>query len=182
MDDARAISNDVVAEFKRARRRLTVTVTIISASDRSGVRHGTTATAVSSVSLDPSSPLVRINYSTNIHEPLTTSRHFDANVQTTEIVDPVANEVADIGIVTDRTAFTQQIGVDVFSYRHDEVVLAVPLAKRSLVPFDETSGRYHARCGTAAKARTGSTLKCTSHGSMRVCRDVEKRTMPKNSH
>jgi hypothetical protein len=41
MDNARVICNDVVAEFERVMRRLTVTVITIGTSDRSGARHAT---------------------------------------------------------------------------------------------------------------------------------------------
>ncbi|CAB3733968.1 flavin reductase [Paraburkholderia rhynchosiae] len=90
MSELQAPIGDIVAEFKRAMRRLAATVTIISTADKSGARHGMTATAVNSVSTDPPSLLVCINHSASIHSPLTSGKHFCVNVLTTEHEDLVS--------------------------------------------------------------------------------------------
>jgi flavin reductase (DIM6/NTAB) family NADH-FMN oxidoreductase RutF len=90
MSEPKDTTGDVVAEFKRAMRRLAATVTIISTTDKTGARHGMAATAVSSVSMDPPSLLVCINHSASIHGPLTTGKYFCVNVLTTEHEDLVS--------------------------------------------------------------------------------------------
>lgn len=74
----------VTSEFKRAMRRLAATVTIISTVDARGQRHGMTATAVNSVSMDPPSLLICVNRSASIHDPLLARERFCVNVLTTE--------------------------------------------------------------------------------------------------
>lgn len=69
--------------FRDAMRRLAATVTIISArnGDR---RHGITATAVTSLSMDPASLLVCINQSSSLHALLTDADRFCVNLLTSE--------------------------------------------------------------------------------------------------
>lgn len=66
---------DLAHAFRAAMRRMAATVTIVSTEHR-GVRHGMTATAVTSVSLEPPSLLVCINHEASIHEPLCQSGRF----------------------------------------------------------------------------------------------------------
>jgi len=80
----------VTAEFKRAMRRLASTVTIISTADVNGNRHGMTATAVSSLAMDPPSLLICVNHSASIHGPLVGRGRFCVNVLTTEHEDLVS--------------------------------------------------------------------------------------------
>lgn len=75
---------EITSEFKRAMRRLAATVTIISTADAQGQRHGMTATAVNSVSMDPPSLLICVNHSASIHDPLLARQRFCVNVLTTE--------------------------------------------------------------------------------------------------
>jgi flavin reductase (DIM6/NTAB) family NADH-FMN oxidoreductase RutF len=70
-----ALSDD----FRSAMRRFASTVTIVS-SAHDGVRHGMTATAVTSVSMDPPSVLVCVNRSGRLHELMGSCRRFCINV------------------------------------------------------------------------------------------------------
>jgi flavin reductase len=74
------------AEFRQAMRRLTSTVTVITAchEDR---RYGMTATAVTSVTADPPSRLICVNRSASLHEPLIRSGRFCVNVLLAEQTD-----------------------------------------------------------------------------------------------
>ncbi|CAB3751385.1 flavin reductase [Burkholderia sp. MSh2] len=69
----------VVANFKKAMRRLTSTICII-ATDEGSERFGMVATAVSSVSSDPPAILVCINRAASIWEPLLRRRRFSVNL------------------------------------------------------------------------------------------------------
>ena len=62
-------TEELAVSFRLAMRRLAATVTIITTSDR-GIRHGMTATAVTSVCADPPSILFCVNQSASIHAPL----------------------------------------------------------------------------------------------------------------
>jgi flavin reductase (DIM6/NTAB) family NADH-FMN oxidoreductase RutF len=65
--------------FRAAMRRLAATVTIIS-TGTAGIRHGITATAVTSLSVDPPSLLVCVNRSGKIHQYLSESDRFCVNL------------------------------------------------------------------------------------------------------
>lgn len=69
----------VKTAFRNAMRRFASTVSIISVQSGSE-RHGTTATAVTSVSLDPPSLLVCINQDSRLHEFLRKEERFCVNV------------------------------------------------------------------------------------------------------
>ena len=83
-------SDGIIAEFKRAMRRLASTVTIISTADVNGNRYGMAATAVTSVSTDPPSLLVCVNRDASIHAPLAGRGAFCVNVLTTGHEDLVS--------------------------------------------------------------------------------------------
>jgi flavin reductase (DIM6/NTAB) family NADH-FMN oxidoreductase RutF len=71
------------ASFRDAMRRLAATVTIVSA--RSGNRrHGITATAVMSLSMDPASLLVCINQSSSLYSLIREADRFCVNLLTSE--------------------------------------------------------------------------------------------------
>ena len=72
-------SEDVRASFKLAMRRFPAAVSVITSADQSR-RHGMTATAVTSLSLDPPSLIVCINRSTLLHDIMSVGRHFCVNV------------------------------------------------------------------------------------------------------
>ena len=73
--DARQVQDN----FKDAMRRLAGTVTIVTV--RHGAdRHGTTATAVNSLSMDPPSLLVCFNKDSRLHGYLSTGEHFCVNL------------------------------------------------------------------------------------------------------
>jgi flavin reductase (DIM6/NTAB) family NADH-FMN oxidoreductase RutF len=69
----------VGAAFRSAMRQFASTVTVITAVDHER-RHGMTATAVTSLSMDPPSILVCINQSTLLHDMLLRARRFCVNV------------------------------------------------------------------------------------------------------
>jgi flavin reductase (DIM6/NTAB) family NADH-FMN oxidoreductase RutF len=66
-------------EFRRAMRRVAATVNVISICV-DGQPMGITATAVSSISLDPPSLLVCINRAASVHAPMGDMSHFRVNV------------------------------------------------------------------------------------------------------
>ncbi len=72
-------SHDVSADFRLAMRRLAATVSIVTCADEAG-RHGMTATAVTSVSLQPPTILVCINAEARLHSKVTTQKRFCVNL------------------------------------------------------------------------------------------------------
>ena len=74
-----ATAGEVPAAFRAAMRRFASTVTVITACDHSR-RHGMTATAVTSLSMDPPSLLVCLNRQTLLHDILMRAPHFCVNV------------------------------------------------------------------------------------------------------
>jgi flavin reductase (DIM6/NTAB) family NADH-FMN oxidoreductase RutF len=72
-------SEELRASFKRAMRRFPAAVSVITSADQSR-RHGMTATAVTSLSLDPPSLIACINRSTPLHDIMLLGRHFCVNV------------------------------------------------------------------------------------------------------
>ena len=72
-------SEELRASFKRAMRRFPAAVSVITSADQSR-RHGMTATAVTSLSLDPPSLIACINRSTLLHDIMLLGRHFCVNV------------------------------------------------------------------------------------------------------
>jgi flavin reductase len=77
------------AEFRKAMRRLTSAVTVITTCHES-CRYGMTATAVTSVSADPPSLLICINRSSSVHDPLIGSGRFCVNILLAEQTDIAA--------------------------------------------------------------------------------------------
>jgi flavin reductase (DIM6/NTAB) family NADH-FMN oxidoreductase RutF len=72
-------AEELRASFKLAMRRFPAAVSVITAADQTR-QHGMTATAVTSLSLDPPSLIVCINRSTLLHDVMTLGRHFCVNV------------------------------------------------------------------------------------------------------
>jgi len=70
---------ELKASFKLAMRRFPAAVTVITSADQ-GRRHGMTATAVTSLSLDPPSLIACINRTTLLHDIMLHGRHFCVNV------------------------------------------------------------------------------------------------------
>jgi len=66
--------------FRIAMRRLAATVTVISTRADTGVRHGMTATAVTSVSADPPAVLACVNRSAALHAQLRLGQRFCINL------------------------------------------------------------------------------------------------------
>ncbi|HET7889740.1 MAG TPA: flavin reductase family protein [Bradyrhizobium sp.] len=74
-----ATSGELGAAFRLAMRRFPAAVSVITSADQSR-RHGMTATAVTSLSLDPPSLVVCINKTTLLHDIIQVGRHFCVNV------------------------------------------------------------------------------------------------------
>jgi flavin reductase len=73
-------------DFRLAMRRVASTVAIVSAQ-REGERHGTTATSVTSISMDPPSLLVCFNQTSRLHDFLSSQDRFCINVLHTANLD-----------------------------------------------------------------------------------------------
>ena len=84
---------DLTQDFKLAMRRVASTVNVISICV-GGAPMGITATAVSSISLDPPSLLICINRAASLHAPLGDVDHFCVNVLHRD-QEPVARMFAD---------------------------------------------------------------------------------------
>ena len=74
-----AASDDVGAAFRSAMRRLASTVTILT-THRLGQRSGMTATAVTSLSVEPPALLACVNRSASIHPDLSDGARFCVNI------------------------------------------------------------------------------------------------------
>jgi len=74
-----SVSEELRASFRLAMRRFPAAVSVITAADGSR-RHGMTATAVTSLSLDPPSLIVCINRETLLHDIMQLGRRFCVNV------------------------------------------------------------------------------------------------------
>jgi flavin reductase len=77
---------DVQQDFRLAMRRVASTVAIVS-TQRESERHGTTATSVTSISMDPPSVLVCFNQTSRLHDFLHSQDHFCINVLHTANLD-----------------------------------------------------------------------------------------------
>ena len=78
--------DDLVADFRSAMRRLAATVSIITCADETG-RHGMTATAVTSVCVDPPTLLVCINSAARLFPKIPVRKRFCVNLLKTSHVD-----------------------------------------------------------------------------------------------
>jgi flavin reductase (DIM6/NTAB) family NADH-FMN oxidoreductase RutF len=89
---AQALTHDVAdhesvqRDFRLAMRGIASTVTIVTAGDRER-GHGMTATAVSSVSLDPAALLVCIHQKTLLHDIMSSTDGFCVNVLSEDHID-----------------------------------------------------------------------------------------------
>ena len=77
---------DIQQAFRLAMRRVASTVAIVSAQ-RNGERHGTTATSVTSISMEPPSVLVCFNQASRLHDFLHNQDRFCVNVLHTANLD-----------------------------------------------------------------------------------------------
>ena len=77
---------DLQQDFRLAMRRMASTVAIVSAQ-RGGERHGTTATSVTSISMDPPSLLVCFNQTGRLHDFLHSQDRFCINMLHTDNLD-----------------------------------------------------------------------------------------------
>jgi flavin reductase (DIM6/NTAB) family NADH-FMN oxidoreductase RutF len=76
-------SDQLRETFKRALRRFPAAVSVITSADQNR-RHGMTATAVTSLSLDPPSLIVCVNQQTLLHDIMLLARRFCVNVPAEE--------------------------------------------------------------------------------------------------
>jgi len=83
------------ADFREAMRRVAATVNVISICV-GGEPMGITATAVSSLSLDPPSLLICINRASTVHAPIVDVTHFRVNVLHRD-QEPIARMFSDRG-------------------------------------------------------------------------------------
>ncbi len=74
------MSQQLQQEFRSAMRCLAATVCIVSIADEGGEWNGMTATAVTSVSMDPASMLICVNNSASLHRPLQSGVRFCVNI------------------------------------------------------------------------------------------------------
>jgi flavin reductase (DIM6/NTAB) family NADH-FMN oxidoreductase RutF len=74
-----AATDDLRASFKLAMRRFPAAVAVITSADRTR-RHGMTATAVTSLSVDPPSMVVCVNQASLLHEIMLVARRFCVNL------------------------------------------------------------------------------------------------------
>lgn len=72
-------TDDVGGNFRKAMRRLTSAVSVISTM-HDGDRHGITVTSVTSVSMTPPSLLVCVNRTARFHDPLIRAGRFCVNI------------------------------------------------------------------------------------------------------
>ena len=79
-------ADDIQEAFRLAMRRVASTVAIVTA-EKDGERHGTTATSVTSISMDPPSVLVCFNQSSRLHEFLHRHHRFCINMLHTANLD-----------------------------------------------------------------------------------------------
>jgi len=74
-----AAADDLRASFKLAMRRFPAAVTVITSADQTR-RHGMTATAVTSLSMDPPSLLACVNQKSLLHDIMLLARGFCVNL------------------------------------------------------------------------------------------------------
>lgn len=89
--------DEIKQQFKKAMRRLTSTVSIIAAQEKSA-RFGIVVTSVSSVSMEPPAILVCINHSASIYQPLLRTRRFSVNMlqeQHQDLIGPFSRLASD---------------------------------------------------------------------------------------
>lgn len=95
--DAARDADEIKQQFKKAMRRLTSTVSIIAAQEKTA-RFGIVVTSVSSVSMEPPAILVCINHSASIYQPLIRTRRFSVNMlqeQHHDLIGPFSRLASD---------------------------------------------------------------------------------------
>jgi flavin reductase (DIM6/NTAB) family NADH-FMN oxidoreductase RutF len=81
-----AATDELRSSFKLAMRRFPAAVTVITSADQTR-RHGMTATAVTSLSMDPPSLVVCVNQSSLLHDIMLLARRFCVNLLRRDQVD-----------------------------------------------------------------------------------------------
>ena len=96
-----AATDDLRSSFKLAMRRFPAAVTVITSADQTR-RHGMTATAVTSLSMDPPSLVVCVNQASLLHDIMLLARRFCVNLLRR---DQVALSAAFSGALPPETRF-----------------------------------------------------------------------------
>src|SRR5712664_2054979 len=96
-----AATDDLRSSFKHAMRRFPAAVTVITSADQTR-RHGMTATAVTSLSMDPPSLVVCVNQASLLHDIMLLARRFCVNLLRR---DQVALSAAFSGALPPETRF-----------------------------------------------------------------------------
>ncbi len=96
-----AATDDLRSSFKLAMRRFPAAVTVITSADQTR-RHGMTATAVTSLSVDPPSLVVCVNQASLLHDIMLLARRFCVNLLRR---DQVALSAAFSGALSPETRF-----------------------------------------------------------------------------
>ena len=78
---------EIQETFRLAMRRMASTVAIVTSQNDNGQRHGTTATSVTSISMEPPSVLVCFNQASRLHDFLRRHDRFCINVLHTANLD-----------------------------------------------------------------------------------------------
>ena len=94
-------TDDLRSSFKLAMRRFPAAVTVITSADQTR-RHGMTATAVTSLSMDPPSLVVCVNQASLLHDIMLLARRFCVNLLRR---DQVALSAAFSGALSPETRF-----------------------------------------------------------------------------
>ena len=101
-----AATDDLRSSFKLAMRRFPAAVTVITSADQTR-RHGMTATAVTSLSMDPPSLVVCVNQSSLLHDIMLLARRFCVNLLRR---DQAALSAAFSGALPPETRFASATG------------------------------------------------------------------------
>lgn len=78
------MEEQIILNFKQAMRRLASTVTVVACRDADGARHGMTATAVTSLCIEPPALLVCVNRSSTFHSRIRSASRYSVNLLNTE--------------------------------------------------------------------------------------------------
>lgn len=163
---------DIQQAFRLAMRRVASTVAIVTAQ-RGEERHGTTATSVTSISMEPPSVLVCFNQASRLHDFLHNQDLFCVNVLHTENVDvakifssaatgPQRFSLGDWRTGDDGTPYLADAQANLFCRKEQEVTygshtifigrVLKALTREDISPLLYRDGRYAAAAeGTSSK-------------------------------
>jgi flavin reductase (DIM6/NTAB) family NADH-FMN oxidoreductase RutF len=169
-------SEELRASFKRAMRRFPAAVSVITSADQSR-RHGMTATAVTSLSLDPPSLIACINRSTLLHDIMLMGRHFCVNVLRR---DQAELSTAFSGAMTPEARFglgTWLTSAQGLSYLADAQV-NIFCRKVAAVPY----GTHTIFIGEAEAVHTHDPIEPLIYQDATYCFSVARESSPQSAH